>query len=86
MNVEELRQLIESNSQQIKKNNDAIAQLTIDLDKTAYKFTAYQQSSERLLSLATTVIVAASSVAILPSAINAIVSLVNDFVTVLGAK
>ena len=51
------------------------------LDKLEYKFDTYEKASDKLVRLATTIIIAAATVAVLPSAFQAIDPLLTQLVT-----
>ncbi|WP_017298200.1 hypothetical protein [Nodosilinea nodulosa] len=51
------------------------------LDKLDYKFDTYENASDKLVRLATTIIIAAATVAILPSAFQAFGPLVTQLVS-----
>jgi ABC-type transporter Mla subunit MlaD len=51
------------------------------LEKMDYKFDTYETASDKLVRLATTIIVAAATVAVLPSALQAIGPLLTPMVT-----
>ncbi len=50
------------------------------LDKLDYKFDTYEKASKKLLRLATTIIIAAATVAVLPSAFQAIGPLLTQII------
>ena len=50
------------------------------LDKLDYKFDTYEKASEKVLRLATTIIIAAATVAVLPSAFQAIGPLLTQII------
>lgn len=56
-----------------------LTQIEQDLEKLDYKFDTYQKASDALVRLTTTIIVAAATVAVLPSALEAIGPVIQTF-------
>ncbi len=51
------------------------------VERLDYKFDTYEKASDKVVRLATTIIVAAATVAALPSALQAVTTLVTQVVT-----
>ena len=66
---------------ELRQINQKLGQLESNLEKVDYKFDTYQKASDSMVRLATTIIVAAATVAVLPSALRAIYPLINALVT-----
>ncbi len=79
--LSELRQI----NQRLDHLETDVGNLKLNLEKVDYKFDTYQKASDSMVRLATTIIVAAATVAVLPSALSAIAPLINAFVTGVGA-
>ena len=75
--LSELRQI----NQRLDHLETDVGNLKLNLEKVDYKFDTYQKASDSMVRLATTIIVAAATVAVLPSALSAISPLINALVT-----
>ncbi len=51
------------------------------VERLDYKFDTYEKASDKVVRLATTIIIAAATVAVLPSALQAVTTLVTQVVT-----
>jgi len=76
-----LREFKADVDQRFEQVDQRFEQVDQRLEKLDYKFDTYEKSSEKLLRLATTIIVAAATVAVLPSALQAIGPLLTQMVT-----
>ena len=79
--LSELRQI----NQRLDDLETDVSNLKLNLEKVDYKFDTYQKASDSMVRLATTIIVAAATVAVLPSALSAISPLINALVTGVGS-
>ncbi len=70
---------------ELRQINQRLDQLKSNLEKVEYKFDTYQKASDSMVRLATTIIVAAATVAVLPSALRGISPLINALVTGVGS-
>ncbi len=59
-----------------------VGNLKLNLEKVDYKFDTYQKAAGSMVRLATTIIVAAATVAVLPSALSAISPLLMPWLLV----
>ncbi len=66
---------------ELRQINQRLDHLESNLEKVEYKFDTYQKASDSMVRLATTIIVAAATVAVLPSALRGISPLINALVT-----
>ena len=62
-----------------------VSNFQLKLEKVDYKFDTHQKASDSMVRLATTIIVAAATVAVLPSALSAISPLINALITGVGS-
>ncbi len=79
--LSELRQI----NQKLDHLETDVSNLQLKLEKVDYKFDTYQKASDSMVRLATTIIVAAATVAVLPSALRGIYPLINALVTGVGS-
>ena len=79
--LSELRQI----NQRLDHLETDVGNLKLNLEKVDYKFDTYQKASDSMVRLATTIIVAAATVAVLPSALSAISPLINALITGVGS-
>ena len=82
--IDQSFEAIDQRFEEIDQRFDAMGQRfqEIDqrLDKLDYKFDTYEKASKKLLRLATTIIIAAATVAVLPSAFQAIGPLLTQII------
>jgi DNA-binding transcriptional regulator GbsR (MarR family) len=78
--VNQLKELKTDFDQRLDKVDERLDNLDQRMTQMDYKFDTYEKASDKVYRLATTIIVAAATVAVLPSAFQAIGPLISSVV------